>query len=60
MKRSEMIKFISNLFTIGNDLDPDTRAENLLCQLEEKGMYPPDRYSNEGDCTISEWEPENE
>ncbi len=41
MKRSEMLKLIENLLQAGLDLDYETRAENLLCHLEEVGMLPP-------------------
>lgn len=41
MKLSEMLKLIAGLYEVGTDFDPYTRADNLLCQLEELGMCPP-------------------
>lgn len=38
MKRSELIDLISGLYEVGWDLPPSSRAENLLCQLEELGV----------------------
>ncbi len=62
MKRSEVIKLIAGLYIVGSDLDPETRAENLLCQLEQLGMSPsPDSTTvTEGFGTLCQWEYEGE
>jgi len=42
MKRSEMLKKIESLLDAGRDwADLATRADNLLCHLEQDGMLPP-------------------
>jgi hypothetical protein len=41
MKRSKMLKLISTLLDSGFDCDIETRADNLLCHLEQAGMQPP-------------------
>ena len=63
MKRSEVLKLIAGLYTVGIDFDPYTRADNLLCQLEEIGMLPPiepGRTVYDLDLGVPEWENENE
>jgi len=41
MKRSEVVEFISGQFEVGLDFDSVTRAENLLCHLEQMGLTHP-------------------
>lgn len=44
MKRSEVIKLISRLIDSGRDWDLETRADKLLCHLEEMGIIKPPKY----------------
>jgi hypothetical protein len=38
MKRSEALTFIEGLFKVGIDFDDKTKADNLLCHLEQAGV----------------------
>lgn len=67
MKRSEILNIIKKTIDSGNTwADIDTRAENLLCHLEEAGMKPPSYLKKDpghfkGDqfkYDINEWEEE--
>lgn len=41
MKRSVVLKLVHSLLECELELDLDTRADNLLCHLEDIGMLPP-------------------
>ena len=64
MKRSEMVVKIARHYSIRHCMVEARYITYLeFCQevlelVEELGMYPPDRFNNEGDCYVSEWEPE--
>ena len=63
MKRSEIVKLIEGLLEAGSSWATfNTRADNLLCHLEEKGMLPPSRIKITEDdsinCICNEWEKE--
>ena len=75
MRRSEMVELIKKLIDAGKEwADLDTRAENLLANLEDAGMLPPKYiiktvnlgalYEDEKDKLIpiykNKWEPEYE
>lgn len=62
MRRSEMLKLIESLIDCGREwADKATRAENLLCHLEQAGMLPPDQNANEEPpcAVLTEWEDED-
>lgn len=48
MKRSEMIKFIASYFEDGEHFSAQEIAEDLLNNLENKGMLPPSYNLNRG------------
>ena len=63
MKRTEMVKLIESLLEAGSSwADMTTRADNLLCHLEEKGMCPPPDLSTTGPFGghACQWEYEGE
>lgn len=68
MKRSEMLKLIESVIDAGShEYDKATRADNLLCHLEQAGMLPPrSKHTDPGhfpgdsfEYELNEWESED-
>jgi len=64
MKRSQVVVQMCRYYNLKQyDLEQGSLPKEeffagILELAEELGMYPPDRFNKEGDCYVSEWDPE--